>query len=40
MSLPKVCRTDPSLCVDAWGYPDFVLKAPIGKYDGDIYEGK
>ncbi|KAI8099931.1 uncharacterized protein BX664DRAFT_273493 [Halteromyces radiatus] len=23
---------------DAWGYPDFVLKAPIGKYNGDIYE--
>ncbi|CAO3599143.1 unnamed protein product [Absidia cylindrospora] len=23
---------------DAWAYPDFVLKAPIGKYDGDIYE--
>ncbi|KAI8146665.1 acyl-CoA dehydrogenase/oxidase [Fennellomyces sp. T-0311] len=23
---------------DAWGYPDFVLKAPIAKYDGDIYE--
>ncbi|KAI7885421.1 acyl-CoA oxidase [Lichtheimia hyalospora FSU 10163] len=23
---------------DAWGYPDFVLKAPIAKYDGNIYE--
>ncbi|CAO3649116.1 unnamed protein product [Cunninghamella blakesleeana] len=23
---------------DAWGYPDFVLKAPIAKYDGDIYQ--
>lgn len=25
---------------DAWGYPDFILKAPIGKYDGNIYERK
>jgi len=24
--------------VDAFGYPDWVLKAPIGAYDGDIYE--
>ncbi|KAI8393994.1 uncharacterized protein BYT42DRAFT_552987 [Radiomyces spectabilis] len=23
---------------DAWGYPDFILKAPIGKYDGNIYQ--
>ncbi|KAI9311821.1 hypothetical protein BX666DRAFT_1992799 [Dichotomocladium elegans] len=23
---------------DAFAYPDFVLKAPIAKYDGDIYE--
>ncbi|KAI8364351.1 acyl-CoA dehydrogenase/oxidase [Radiomyces spectabilis] len=23
---------------DAWGFPDFVIKAPIAKYDGDIYE--
>ncbi|KAI9305708.1 acyl-CoA dehydrogenase/oxidase [Cunninghamella echinulata] len=23
---------------DAWGLPDFVLKAPIAKYDGDIYQ--
>lgn len=25
---------------DAWGYPDFILKAPIAKYDGRIYECK
>lgn len=25
--------------VDAWGLPDFVLKAPIGKWDGRIYPG-
>ncbi|KAI8641874.1 hypothetical protein BD408DRAFT_345331 [Parasitella parasitica] len=23
---------------DAFGFPDFVLKAPIGKHDGDIYQ--
>ncbi|CAJ0834537.1 1120_t:CDS:2, partial [Entrophospora sp. SA101] len=23
--------------VDAWGLPDFVIKAPSGRYDGDIY---
>ncbi|KAJ3256042.1 fatty-acyl coenzyme A oxidase [Chytriomyces hyalinus] len=22
---------------DAFGFPDFILKAPIGRYDGDIY---
>ncbi|KAG0171631.1 acyl-Coenzyme A oxidase [Apophysomyces sp. BC1021] len=25
---------------DAWSLPDFVLKAPIAKYDGDIYQRK
>lgn len=25
---------------DSYGLPDFVLKAPIGKYDGNIYECK
>lgn len=25
---------------DAFGYPDFVLKAPIARYDGNIYERK
>ncbi|RIB15097.1 hypothetical protein C2G38_2193207 [Gigaspora rosea] len=24
--------------VDAWGYPDFVLQAPLGKFDGDVYK--
>ncbi|KAI9033595.1 hypothetical protein CLU79DRAFT_724499 [Phycomyces nitens] len=23
---------------DGFGYPDFIVKAPIGKYDGDIYQ--
>ncbi|KAG0245587.1 acyl-Coenzyme A oxidase [Mortierella sp. GBA43] len=23
--------------VDAWGLPDYIVKAPIGKYDGNIY---
>ena len=25
--------------VDAWAVPDFILKAPLGRYDGDIYPG-
>lgn len=25
---------------DGFGLPDFVLKAPIAKYDGDIYQCK
>lgn len=25
---------------DGFGIPDFVLKAPIAKYDGDIYQSK
>lgn len=25
---------------DAFNFPDFALKSPIGKYDGQIYEGK
>lgn len=25
---------------DGFGLPDFVLKAPIAKYDGNIYQGK
>jgi acyl-CoA oxidase len=25
---------------DGFGLPDFVLKAPIAKYDGDIYQSK
>ncbi|KAI8846517.1 acyl-CoA dehydrogenase/oxidase [Chytridium lagenaria] len=24
---------------DAFGFPDFILMAPIGRYDGDIYRG-
>ncbi|KAG0048779.1 acyl-Coenzyme A oxidase [Gryganskiella cystojenkinii] len=33
----KDLRKDAVALVDAWVIPDFVLKAPIGKYDGDIY---
>ncbi|KAG0306588.1 fatty-acyl coenzyme A oxidase [Dissophora globulifera] len=33
----KDLRKDAVALVDAWAIPDFVLKAPIGKYDGDIY---
>ncbi|KAG0046964.1 acyl-Coenzyme A oxidase [Gryganskiella cystojenkinii] len=33
----KDLRKDAIPLVDAWAIPDFVLKAPIGKYDGNIY---
>ncbi|KAG0001077.1 acyl-Coenzyme A oxidase, partial [Modicella reniformis] len=33
----KDLRRDAVALVDAWVVPDFVLKAPIGKYDGNIY---
>ncbi|KAG0770436.1 hypothetical protein G6F16_007453 [Rhizopus arrhizus] len=37
----KLCKSLRSQVVgltDSYGLPDFVLKAPIGKYDGNIYE--
>jgi acyl-CoA oxidase len=36
----KMLRKDVIPLVDAWGLPDFILQAPIGKYDGDIYKGE
>ncbi|KAL7748871.1 hypothetical protein RI367_005784 [Sorochytrium milnesiophthora] len=30
-------RTQALALVDAWGFPDFVLKAPLGRYAGDGY---
>lgn len=33
-------RKDVIGLTDAFGLPDFVLKAPIAKYDGDIYQSK
>ncbi|KAK3834320.1 MAG: hypothetical protein JOS17DRAFT_738678 [Linnemannia elongata] len=33
----KDLRKDAIPLIDAWAIPDFVLKAPIGKYDGNIY---
>ncbi|KAG0206715.1 acyl-Coenzyme A oxidase [Mortierella sp. GBA30] len=33
----KDLRKDAVPLVDAWAIPDFVIKAPIGKYDGNIY---
>ncbi|RUP47399.1 hypothetical protein BC936DRAFT_145780 [Jimgerdemannia flammicorona] len=35
--LCKETRTDAVPLTDAWAFPDFVLKAPIGRADGDIY---
>ncbi|KAJ3342254.1 Peroxisomal acyl-coenzyme A oxidase 1 [Entophlyctis luteolus] len=36
-SLAKILRHDVVGLTDAFGFPDFILKAPIGRYDGDIY---
>ncbi|KAG0006985.1 acyl-Coenzyme A oxidase [Entomortierella chlamydospora] len=33
----KDLRKDAVPLVDAWEIPDYILKAPIGKYDGNIY---
>ena len=33
-------RKDVIGLTDAFGLPDFVLKAPIARYDGDIYQSK
>jgi acyl-CoA oxidase len=33
----KDLRKDAVPLVDAFNYPDFILKAPFGCYDGDIY---
>ncbi|KAF9168696.1 acyl-Coenzyme A oxidase [Actinomortierella ambigua] len=33
----KDLRKDAVPLIDAWNIPDFILKAPIGKYDGNIY---
>ncbi|KAG0205246.1 acyl-Coenzyme A oxidase [Mortierella sp. NVP41] len=33
----KELRRDAIPLIDAWAIPDFILKAPIGKYDGNIY---
>ncbi|KAI9594845.1 hypothetical protein BDF19DRAFT_423262 [Syncephalis fuscata] len=30
-------RKDAVPLVDSWGFPDFIIKAPIGRYDGNIY---
>ncbi|KAI8622807.1 acyl-CoA dehydrogenase/oxidase [Chytriomyces sp. MP71] len=35
--LAKELRQDVVGLTDAFGFPDFILKAPIGRYDGDIY---
>lgn len=35
----KEVRQDVIPLTDAWGFPDFVLKAPIGRADGNIYAG-
>ncbi|PKY41468.1 acyl-CoA oxidase [Rhizophagus irregularis] len=36
----KLCKEIRKECiplVDSWGFSDFMLKAPLGKYDGDVY---
>ncbi|CAG8553124.1 501_t:CDS:2, partial [Acaulospora colombiana] len=37
LEMCKKAREEVIPLVDAWGYPDFILKAPLGRYDGDIY---
>ncbi len=39
LELCKEVRKECIPLVDSWGFPDFVLKAPLGKYDGNIYPG-
>lgn len=39
----KLCKEIRKECiplVDSWGFSDFMLKAPLGKYDGDVYTGR
>lgn len=36
----KALRSQVVGLTDAFGHPDFILKAPIGRYDGDIYQRK
>ncbi|ORZ08901.1 acyl-CoA dehydrogenase/oxidase [Absidia repens] len=38
LEINKSLRSQVIGLTDAWGFPDFVLKAPIAKYDGDIYQ--
>jgi acyl-CoA oxidase len=38
LDLCKELRRDAVGLVDAFDIPDFVLKAPLGRYDGNIYE--
>ncbi|CAJ0637497.1 11919_t:CDS:2, partial [Entrophospora sp. SA101] len=37
LDLCKQLREQVIPLVDAWGLPDFIIKAPLGRYDGDIY---
>lgn len=40
LDLCKSLRKQVIGLTDGFGFPDFVLKAPIAKYDGDIYQSK
>lgn len=37
-ALAKKMRTNAARLTDAFSLPDFVLKSPLGRFDGDIYE--
>ncbi|CAG8689597.1 7965_t:CDS:10 [Funneliformis caledonium] len=37
LELCKEIRKECIPLVDSWGFPDFILKAPLGKFDGDVY---
>lgn len=38
MSLCRDIRENAVCLVDAFNYPDWILKSPLGRYDGNIYE--
>jgi acyl-CoA oxidase len=38
LSLCREVRENAVPLVDAFNYPDWILKSPLGRYDGNIYE--
>jgi acyl-CoA oxidase len=36
--LAKSIRSNAALLCDSFAFPDYVIKAPLGRYDGDIYQ--
>jgi Acyl-CoA oxidase len=40
VQLAKELRTQAVPLSDAFNYPDFILRAPMGRFDGNIYSGE